>query len=99
MRSRGHEVALVEVLDPYELCPPDLSGLVVEDEETGEVVELPPSRALEGYGKALLAHRAAVDAEAAQLGAPVLRARTDESFDAVVVRALQAGFVRAGNAS
>ena len=99
LRAQGHEVALVEVLDPFEVDPPDLSGLVVEDEETGELVELPPTRAREAYLDGLAAHRAAVDAEAAQLGAPVLRVTTDEPFDAVVGRAIQVGLVRAGSTS
>jgi len=95
LRAQGHEVALVEVHAPFELDPPDLSGLVLEDEETGETVELPPSGAREEYRRALAAHGAAVEAGAAQLGAPVLRVTTDEPFDEVVAKAVHAGLVRA----
>jgi hypothetical protein len=70
--------------------------MVVEDDETGELIELPPSRAGDAYRVALAAHRAAVDAEAAQLGAPVLRVTTAEPFDAIVGKAIQVGLVRAG---
>lgn len=97
-RLRGHDVAIVEVLAPFEIDPGEsivLDGLELEDEETGEVVELPASRAREGYLEALAAHRRAVDAAAAELGAVVLRTTTDESFEAVVTRALGQGWVRA----
>lgn len=97
-RARGHEVALVEILDPFEIDPPDLSGLDLEDDETGEIVVLPRAGALEAYKAALAAHRAAVDEGAAELGAPVLRVTTKDPFDAVVGAALHAGLLRGGGA-
>ena len=99
MRDRGHEVALVEVLDPFELDPPELAGLVLEDEETGELVELPESGARAAYRDALEAHRAALDDGAAQMGAPVVRVTTTQPFDDVVAEALSSGLMRAGTVS
>jgi uncharacterized protein (DUF58 family) len=96
VRARGHEVALVEVLDPLEIDPPDVSDLDVEDEETGEVVALPPRGAREAYTAALARHREAVDDGAAELGASVLRATTAEPFDDIVAEALRAGLLHAG---
>jgi uncharacterized protein (DUF58 family) len=95
-RSRGHEVALVEVLDPFEIDPPDLADLDLEDEETGEIVALAPRGAMEAYRSALAAHRATIDEGAAELGAPVLRVTTAEPFDDIVGAALRAGLLRGG---
>lgn len=99
LRARGHEVALVEVLDPFEEDPMDLGGLELEDAETGEIVELPPDGAREAYARSLAAHRAEVDAAAAAIEAPVLRVSTRDAFDEVVVRAMGAGLLRAGVAA
>ncbi len=95
-RSRGHEVALVEVLDPFEIDPPDMADVDLEDEETGEIVALPPRGAAEAYRAALAHRRRAVDEGAAALGAPVLRVTTAEPFDDVVASALRAGLLRGG---
>lgn len=94
LRLRGHEVALVEVLTPFEIDPPDLSGCDLEDSETGEIVELPAQGALAAYREALEEHRRVLDTEAADLQVPILRVSTDTPFDEVVVHALQAGFLR-----
>jgi uncharacterized protein (DUF58 family) len=93
LRSRGHEVALVEVLDPFEIDPPDLSGAEVEDEETGEILELPRSGVKEAYLEALASHRAEIDAVLSELDAPVLRVSSDEPFDSIVGKALSSAFL------
>lgn len=93
-RLRGHEVVLVEVLTPFEIDPPDLSGLELEDAETGAIVELPPEGALAAYRESLATHRAELDAEAAELGIGVLRVSTEEAFDEVLIRALESGVLR-----
>jgi|HubBroStandDraft_6_1064221.scaffolds.fasta_scaffold90518_2 uncharacterized protein (DUF58 family) len=95
-RARGHDVALVEVLDPQEIDPPAYVDVDLEDQETGEIVVLPPGGVREAYRAALEKHRAAVDEGAADLGAPVLRVTTAEPFDAVVAGALRAGLLSAG---
>lgn len=93
-RLRGHEVVLVEVLTPFEIDPPDLSGLELEDAETGAIVELPPEGALAAYRESLATHRAELDAEAAELGIGVLRVSTEDAFDEVLIRALESGVLR-----
>jgi hypothetical protein len=95
-RARGHEVMLVEVLDSFEVDPPDLADLDLEDEETGELVALSPGGAAAAYRAALARHRDAVDEGAADLGAAVLRVSTADAFDDVVASALRQGIVRAG---
>lgn len=97
LRARGHEVALVEVLDPIEIEPPDLADVDLEDEETGEIIALPPGGVAAAYRAAIARHRAEVDEGAAEIGAPVLRVTTADAFDAVVGAALRAGLLRAGD--
>ncbi len=94
LRMRGHEVALVEVLTPFELEPPDLSGCDLEDAETGELLELPPHGALAAYREAIAEHRALLDVEAAELDVPVLRVSTEDAFDDVVGMALRVGLLK-----
>jgi uncharacterized protein (DUF58 family) len=94
--ARGHEVALVEVLDPVEIEPPELADVDLQDEETGEIIALPPRGAAVAYRAALARHRAAVEEGAAALGAPVLRVTTAEPFDDIVAEALRAGLLRGG---
>ena len=96
VRARGHEVALVEVLDPSEIDPPDLADVDLEDEETGEIVALAPRGAADAYRAALARQRASVDEGAAELGASVLRVTTAQPFDAIVGEALRAGLLRGG---
>jgi hypothetical protein len=95
-RLRGHEVAIVEVLAPFEIDPPDLSGFDLEDEETGEIVELPEHGARERFAESLDTHRRAIDEAARELGAVVVRASTAEPFEAIVTRALTAGLLAGG---
>lgn len=95
-RRQGQDVAVVEVLTPFELDPPDLSGCDLEDEETGELIELPDADVVARYAAALAARRRAVDAEASALGAVIVRTTTDEPFEAIVTRALTAGLLGAG---
>lgn len=95
-RRRGEDVVVVEVLSPFEIDPPDLSGFDLEDEETGELVELEGGDPREVYRAALAAHRASVDEAARSIDAVVVRTTTDEAFEAVVTRALGAGVLLGG---
>ncbi|HEU4537404.1 MAG TPA: hypothetical protein VFS00_24970, partial [Polyangiaceae bacterium] len=97
-RARGHDVALVQVLHPSELDPPDPGDVDLEDEETGEIITLRAGSALAGYRAALAAHLAALEAGAAEIGAPLLAVRSDEAFEDVVGRAMRRGLLRAGGA-
>jgi uncharacterized protein (DUF58 family) len=97
-RKHGQDVALVEVLAPFEVDPPDLDGMDLECEETGEIVELPATGTRERFLEALAAHRAQIDEAARFIDAPVVRTTTDEPFEAIVTRALSAG-VFAGSSS
>jgi uncharacterized protein (DUF58 family) len=95
-RRRGNDVAVIEVLAPFETEPPDLSDVDLEDAETGEIVELDDDGRAERFAAALAAHRAAIDEAASTLGAAVIRTTTSDSFESIVARALGAGLVTAG---
>lgn len=97
-RRHGYDVALVEVLAPFEVDPPDLDGMDLECEETGEIVELPDTGVRERYLESLAKHRAAVDEAARFVDSAVIRTTTDEPFETIVTRALSAG-VLAGASS
>jgi uncharacterized protein (DUF58 family) len=95
-RRRGLDVAIIEVLAPFELSPPDLSGFDLEDEETGEIIELPERDLAERYQEALQKHREAIDEAARGIDAAVVRTTTDEPFETIVTRALTAGLLSGG---
>lgn len=95
-QRRGHEVAIVEVLARFEIDPPDLSGFDLEDEETGELVELPEHAAGERFRESLAMHRQNIDDAARSIGAVVVRTTTDEPFETIVTRALSAGLLGGG---
>lgn len=92
-RRRGNDVAIVEVLAPFEIEPPDLSGFDLEDEETGEIIELPEHGMRERYEAALREHRERVDEAARSIDAAIVRTTTAEPFEAIVMRALNAGLL------
>jgi hypothetical protein len=84
------------VLAPFEVDPPDLSGLDIEDEETGELVELPEHGMRERFQQALAAHRSQIDEAARSMDAAIVRTTTAEPFEMIVTRALGAGLLRGG---
>jgi hypothetical protein len=95
-RRRGHEVAIVEVLAPFEIDPPDLAGFDLEDEETGEIVALPEHGMRERFAEALALHRQRIDEAARSISAIVVRTTTAEPFEAIVTRSLAAGLLGGG---
>ena len=98
-RARGHDVALIEVLDPIEIDPPDLGDVDSEDEETGEEIVALPPREARGVprGPRRPPGEEAVDEDAAALGRPrAARGAPADAFDDVVTAALRAGVLRHG---
>jgi uncharacterized protein (DUF58 family) len=94
LRSYGHDVVLARVLTRFEREPEGLDGATLEDEETGELVDLPPGGADEAYREAFLAHQAELERGATELGASVLSIDAEEDFDEVILRALSSGVLR-----
>jgi uncharacterized protein (DUF58 family) len=77
--SAGHDVALVQVLDPDELDPNLDGDLALEDAESGEVVEVTiDARALEAYLRRLAQLFAALRSLARRIGGAYVRTSTAE---------------------
>lgn len=90
LREREHDVVLVELLSPFEVDPPALDGMEIEDAETGARLEL-PAGARAAYLAHLEARRGEIAAQAQAEGVRFLSARSDEPFEDVVIRAFQVG--------
>ena len=99
VRSLGHDAVLLRVLSPFERDPGPLDGLTLEDEETGELVDLPATGAREAYAAAFAAHTRELEEGASALGVALLSIDTDTPFDDVVLRALRAGVFSARSVS
>lgn len=95
LRDLGHEVVLARVLSAFERDPAGLDGATLEDEETGELLELPPAGVRDAYRAAFDEHARALAEGADALGAPLIDVDAAEPFDAVVTRALERGLLSA----
>lgn len=101
LRAHGHDVVLVRVLTPFERdlseTDAELDGLTLEDAESGQLLELPPSGVRAAYEEAFEAHEAELRAGAEEVGAPLLSVSTEDAFDDIVFRALASGLLRTGS--
>jgi uncharacterized protein (DUF58 family) len=84
--NRRHDLVAVQIVDPYELELPDLGRLVLEDAETGEIVEVGTG---DGRKRAAFAERQArAQAELARLfrsaGIDSIQLRTGEPYTAAL---------------
>ncbi len=97
LRRHGHEVVLARILTEFERFSDGLDGLTLEDEESGEICELPPAGVRDAYAALFAEHERVLIEGATKLGASVLDIDPREDFDDVIARALHAGIVRAGS--
>ncbi len=89
LRACGHELSLFQVLDPVELSLAFAGPAVFEDVETARTLYIDPTAARDGYLKKLQAHRAAVQALCARLGAGFHPVATDQALELVLFEFLQ----------
>ena len=83
----GHDVALVQVVAPDEIEPSFEGDWVLEDAETGALVEVTmDAAALAAYAQRFAGLCEELRSFARRLGAVYVRARTDEPLEAVVRR-------------
>lgn len=108
LRSRGHDVAILRVLDPAEIDLKFEQATMFHDLETGKELYVDPTSAAEDYKKRFDEHETAVKEVCNQLGVDYFRIQTDQPletalFDLIqaraqrgksVKRAVQAGGVR-----
>jgi uncharacterized protein (DUF58 family) len=86
--NRRHDVVAVQITDPYELELPALGRLVLEDAETGEIVEVSTSDARKRT--AFADRQARAQSDLARLfrmaGIDAIQLRTDQSYTAALGR-------------
>ncbi len=81
--SRRHDVVAVQVVDPYELVLPSLGRLLLQDAETGEVVEVNThdQRRVHAFSARARKTQEELDRLFRASGVDSLRVRTDESYE------------------
>jgi len=81
--SRKHDVVAVQITDPYELVLPNLGRLVLQDAETGELVEVNTSDERRRTAFASRQEKTQRELERLFRGAKVdaIRVRTDEPYE------------------
>jgi uncharacterized protein (DUF58 family) len=86
--NRRHDVVAVQVTDPYELALPALGRLVLEDAETGEIVEVATGDARKRAAFAERQVRAQSDLERVfrTAGIDAIQLRTDQPYTAALGR-------------
>lgn len=84
LRYHGSEVTLFQVLDPKEIKPELRGPSVLEDMETGQVMEVIPDYAKNEYRRRLQAHLAAIEARARAAGMDYRLLVTDQPLDATL---------------
>jgi len=80
--NRRHDVVAVQITDPYELELPELGRLVLEDAETGEIVEVGTGDARKR--KAFAERQSRAQSDLTRLfrtaGIDAIRLRTDQPY-------------------
>lgn len=81
--SRRHDVVAVQVVDPYEMGLPSLGRLLLQDAETGEVVEVNThdQRRVHAFSARARKTQEELDRLFRASGVDSLRVRTDESYE------------------
>lgn len=81
--SRRHDVVAVQVIDPYEMSLPGLGRLLLQDAETGEVVEVNTSdrRRLAAFGARAMKTQDELDRLFRTSNVDAIRVRTDQSYE------------------
>jgi uncharacterized protein (DUF58 family) len=86
--NRRHDLVAVQITDPYELELPALGRLVLEDAETGEIVEVSTGDARKR--KAFAERQARAQADTARLfrtaGIDAIQMRTDQPYMIALAR-------------
>ena len=81
LRSRGHEVVIIRVVDPGELELKLKSPSMVVDMETQREIYLDPEAANEAYTQQFSNHRDQLQSICDSLGVEVYETRTDQPLD------------------
>ena len=81
--ARRHDVVAVQVVDPYEMALPSIGRLMLQDAETGEVVEVNTSdpRRLRAFSARATKTQDELDRLFRASGVDAIRVRTDQSYE------------------
>lgn len=81
LKSRGHDVLVLRVLDPAEVDYPFEDANMVRDMETGRDIYVEPGEARQRYQKNFAAHEAQIEATCQKLGAEYSRILTSDPIE------------------
>ena len=81
LRSRGHEVVIIRVVDPAELMLKLKSPSMVVDMETQREIYLDPEAAKQAYTQQFSEHREQLQGICDSLGVEIYETRTDQPLD------------------
>ncbi|HEY1758733.1 MAG TPA: DUF58 domain-containing protein [Bryobacteraceae bacterium] len=84
LRYRGNEVVLFHLLDPEEIRPKLKHPVMLEDLETGEMMEVTPDYAAHEYRDKMTAHLADIDSRAKGAGMDYFLVDTSRPLDAAL---------------
>ncbi len=99
LRSRGHEVLIIRVVDPAELELKLKSPSMVVDMETQREIYLDPEAAHQGYAEAFGEHRDQLQQICDSLGVEIYEIRTDQSMEDALFRVVSTHQRRASGPS
>jgi uncharacterized protein (DUF58 family) len=81
LKSRGHDILVLRVLDPAELDFPFDAANMIRDLETGRDIYVEPSLARDLYKQNFDAHEAQIRVACERLGADYVRMLTSDSLE------------------
>ena len=90
LRSRGHEVVLLRVLDPSELNFEFRDAAMFQDIETGRQLYIDPDSVRDGYLRKFNEHASAIERVCSNLGIDQFKVSTDRPLDLILLDFLQA---------
>jgi uncharacterized protein (DUF58 family) len=90
LRSRGHDVVVLRVLDPAEVSFKFDRPAMFHDIESGRELYIDPDAAREGYLRRFSAHAATIERACVDLGVEFVPVTTDEALELVLFDLLKA---------
>ncbi len=90
LRSRGHDVVVLRVLDPAEIDFPFTNPAMFRDSESGRAMNVDPAAARAGYVRRFSAHAAEIARACADQGIELVSLATDRPLELVLFDLLKA---------
>jgi uncharacterized protein (DUF58 family) len=90
LRSRGHDVVVLRVLDPAEVDFPFKTPAMFHDVESGREIYIDPTTAREDYRRRFAAHASQIERACVDLGIEYQQITTDRALELVLFDLLKA---------